>query len=75
MNQFDAALGHLCRQVGSVQAHMGRGGSVPLRPDKEIAQLSINITCALVHFGHVGFGIHLPFLPGVAHISSGWLSD
>jgi hypothetical protein len=43
MNQFDSALGHLCRQVGSVQAHMGFGGSVALRPDKETAQLSINL--------------------------------
>ena len=56
-------LGHLCRQVGSVQAHMRMGGSVTLRPEEEIAQLSINFTRAHVHFGHLGFGISLPFLP------------
>ena len=68
-------LSHLCRQVGFVQAHMGMGGSVTLRPEEEIPQLSIHFTCALEHFGHVGFGIGLPFLPGVAHISSVWLSE
>ena len=52
-------LAHLFRQVGSVHAHIGMGGSITLRPDKEIAQLSIRTTCAFVHFGHVGLGMFL----------------
>jgi hypothetical protein len=56
-------LGHLWRQVGFAQAHMSMGGSVTFRPKEEIAQLSINFTCALIHFGHGGFGIRPPFLP------------
>ena len=75
MNQAAVTLGHLFRHKGFWQAHRGMGGSVTLRPEKEIAHLSIHFTSALVHFGHVGFGIRLPFLPGVAHISSVWLSD
>ncbi len=63
-------LGRLCRQVGSVQAHMDMGGSVTFGPEEEIAQLSIDFTCALVHLGHMGFGIRLPFLQRVTHIFS-----
>jgi hypothetical protein len=54
---------------------MGMGCSVTLRLEKEIAQLSINFICALVQFGHVGFAIRIPVLPGVAPSSSVWLSD
>jgi hypothetical protein len=64
---------------------MGFGGSVALRSDKEIAQLSINITCVLVHFGHMGFDIltsreflyHLPCSSSARKLDSfgsGWLA-
>lgn len=50
--QSDDSLGHLCRQVGSAQAHMGLGGSVTL--SSEISQLSIGLTFSLLHLGQTG---------------------
>lgn len=52
------SLSHLCRQVGSPQAHMGLGGSVTF--NSEISQLSIGLTFSLSHFGQVSFAMVLP---------------
>ena len=49
--------GHLYRQVGIVQDHMGIGGCFTVRPKVEIAQRSIDLTFAPLHFGHVGLDI------------------
>jgi len=56
-------LGHLYRQVGSLQAHMSLGSFVGFIP--EISQLSIGLTFSLPHFGHVSFAMLLPvsFVP------------
>lgn len=51
-HKSDDSLGHLYRQVGSAQAHMGFGGSVTL--NSEISQLSIGLTFSLLHLGQSG---------------------
>ena len=50
-SQSDNSLGHLCRQVGSIQAHIGFGGSVTLW--SVISQLSIGLKFSPLHLGHV----------------------
>lgn len=61
MSQVEGSdsLGHLCRQLGSAQAHMGFGGAVTLK--SEMSQLSIDLTFSPLHSGQVRFGI-LPSL-------------
>lgn len=57
MSQVEGSdsLGHLCRQLGSAQAHMGFGGAITLK--SEMSQLSIDLTFSPLHSGQVRFGI------------------
>lgn len=60
MSQVEGSdsLGHLCRQLGSAQAHMGFGGPVTLK--LEMSQLSIDLTFSPLHSGQVRLGILSP---------------
>jgi hypothetical protein len=52
------SLGHLCRQLGSAQAHMGFGEPITLK--SEMSQLSIDLTFSPLHSGQVRLGILSP---------------
>ena len=51
--QSEDALGHLCRQVGSLQAHIGVGRSIVFRVSEEIDQLSMGLMFSPLQFGHI----------------------